>query len=311
MKAVVYTEYGGPEVLHVRDVAIPTPAAAQILVDVVAASVNAVDCTVRRGAGPYQATFPHIPGRDFSGVVRSLAAGVGEFKVGDEVFGVLDLGVEGTYAEVVATSASLVARKPSWLSHPEATAVALTGLTAIHAIENTAKLLPGEAILIHGGAGGVAGFAIQLARSVGATVTTTASAENQNYVRELGAGVAIDYNNEDFSKSSDRYDVVFDTVGGSVLVRSYSVLKSGGRLVWIAPGPDDVDPPRSDVEVKRPIVLRSREYLERIISLLQIGAVVPPPIQRFKMHDVARAHAVSESRHLRGKLVIDVRETNP
>jgi NADPH:quinone reductase-like Zn-dependent oxidoreductase len=299
MKAVVYTEYGGPEVLHVRDVAIPAPAAGQILVDVVAASVNAVDCTVRRGAGPYQATFPHIPGRDFSGVVRSLAPGVGEFKVGDEVFGVLDLGVEGTYAEVGATSASLVARKPSWLSHPEATAVALTGLTAIHAIENTAKLLPGEAILIQGGAGGVGGFAIQLARSVGATVTTTAKRREPKLRQGTRRWRGHRLQQRGFPQVL------------SVLVRSYGVLKSGGRLVWIAPGPDDVEPPRSDVEVKRPIVLRSREYLERVISLLQIGAVVPPPIQRFNMHDVARAHAVSESRHLRGKLVIDIRETNP
>ena len=157
-------------------------------------------------------------------------------KIGDPVFGVMDAGIEGCYAEKVKIKAALVAKKPAKLGHAEAAAMALTSLTAIWALEDTARLKRGETILIQGGAGGVAGFAIQLAKHIGATVITTASARNHDYVRSLGAERIIDYQKEDFTKSVSGCDVVFDTVGGEVQARSYEVLKPGGRLVWIAPG---------------------------------------------------------------------------
>jgi NADPH:quinone reductase-like Zn-dependent oxidoreductase len=189
----------------------------------------------------------------------------------------------------------------------QAAALALTGITAIWAVEDTARLQQGETILIQGGAGGVAGFAIQLAKFLGATVITTASAANADYVRGLGAGRVIDYNAEDFTKVVTGCDVVFDTVGDEVQVRSYSVLKPGGRLVWVAPAPDGFKPPRTDVKVLRPAVSRDRAHLERIVELLNAGAVVPPPIVRYALADAAEAHRVSEARHLRGKLVLAVR----
>ena len=183
----------------------------------------------------------------------------------------------------------------------------MTGITAIWAVEDTAQLQAGETILIQGGAGGVAGFAIQLAKHLGATVITTASAANADYVRSLGADRAVDYNAEDFTKIVSGCDVVFDTVGGDVQLRSYSVLKPGGRLVWVAPAPDGSRPTRTDVKVLRPAVSRDRAHLERIVALLDAGAVSPPPIAQYNLADAAAAHRVSEARHLRGKLVLAVR----
>jgi NADPH:quinone reductase-like Zn-dependent oxidoreductase len=180
-------------------------------------------------------------------------------------------------------------------------------LTALTAIEDTARLKPGETILIHGGAGGVAGFAIQLAKSLGAKVITTASAGNHAYVRNFGADQVIDYNADDFGKIGPICDVVFDTVGGDVQVRSYAVLKPGGRLVWIAPAPDGFRPARSDVQTLRPNVTRDRAHLERMLALVETGAVRPPTIVRYKLADAAQAHRISEARHLQGKLVLDVR----
>jgi NADPH:quinone reductase-like Zn-dependent oxidoreductase len=306
MKAMLLTGHGGPEMLRLGETPDPLAGAGEIVVDVHAASVNAADYKVRLG-GHGGLKFPHILGRDFSGVVAAIGEGVTEFAVGDAVFGVNDAGMEGAYAEKLAIKAAIVARKPDRLSHAQAAAMALTGITAIWAVEDTARLRRGETILIQGGAGGVAGFGIQLAKHIGATVVTTASAANAEYVRGLGADRVIDYNAEDFTKSVSGCDVVFDTVGDDVQVRSYSVLKPGGRLVWVAPAPAGFKPSRTDVEVLRPAVSRDRAHLERIVALLEAGAVVPPPMALYKLADAAEAHRVSEGRHLRGKLVLMVR----
>ena len=153
----------------------------------------------------------------------------------------------------------------------------------------------------------MAGFAIQLAKHIGARVITTASAENHDYVRQLGADQVIDYRTEDFTRVAGPCDVVFDTVGGEVQVRSYEVLKPGGRLVWIAAAPTGFVPSRQDVQVLRPAVERDRAHLERMAELLASGAVWPPAITRYKLADAAEAHRVSEGRHLRGKLVLEAR----
>ncbi len=306
MRAMLLTGHGGPEMLRPGEAPDPIAGPADIVVDVHAASVNAADYKVRLG-GHGALKFPHILGRDFSGVVAAVGEGVTDFAVGDAVFGVNDAGMEGAYAEKLAIKAAIVARKPERLSHVQAAALALTGITAIWAVEDTARLRRGETILIQGGAGGVAGFAIQLAKYLGATVISTASRGNLEYVRGLGADRAIDYNAEDFTKTVTDCDVVFDTVGDQVQVRSYSVLKPGGRLVWIAPAPEGFRPPRADVRVLRPAVSRDRAHLQRIVALLEAGAVVPPPIVTYRLADAAEAHRVSEGRHLRGKLVLTVR----
>jgi len=308
MKAMLLTAHGGPEMMRMGEAADPVAGAGEVVVDVHAASVNGADPKVRRGGGSYRLQrFPHILGRDFSGVISAVGPGVTDLKVGDAVFGVMDQGIEGTYAEKLIIRAALVARKPDTLSHADAAALGLISLTALTALEDTAKLKSGETILIQGGAGGVAGFAIELARHIGATVITTASARNHDYVRRLGADRVIDYNAEDFTAIGPVCDVVFDTVGGDVRAGCYKVLKPGGRLVWIAPAPEGFKVPRTDVQTLRPDVKRDRAHLERMLALVAAGAVRPPAITRYKLADAAEAHAVSEGRHLQGKLVLEVR----
>jgi NADPH:quinone reductase-like Zn-dependent oxidoreductase len=307
MKAVLLTEHGGPEKLRVGDAPDPVAGPGEVVVDVHAASINAADYKVRLGSYDSKLQFPYILGRDFSGVVSALGAGVTDLAVGDPVFGVLDAGKEGAYAEKLAIKAAIIARKPERLSHAEAAALALISITAEWALEDTAKLQAGETVLITGGAGGVAGFAIQLAKHIGATVITTASAGNLDYVRSLGADRAIDYRAEDFSKTVSGCDVVFDTVGGDVRPGCYAVLKPGGRMVWVAPAPAGFQVPRTDVQTLRPAVARDRVHLQRMAELVEAGAVKPPPVTLYKMADAAEAHRVSEGRHLRGKLVLEVR----
>jgi NADPH:quinone reductase-like Zn-dependent oxidoreductase len=246
-------------------------------------------------------------GRDFSGVVSALGEGVTDFKVGDAVFGICTTGQEGAYAEKIAVSAAIIAKKPDGLSHINAAALALTGLTAVTTIEETLKLQRGERILIHGGAGGVASFAIQLAKHIGAHVITTASAANHDYVRGLGADEIIDYNAVDFTKVVSNCDAVFDTVGGEVAQRSFAVLKPGGRAAFIASGPQAPKPNRDDVKSLRPSVGRTRRHLDRIAQLFQESVIRAPEIKLYRLSEAVDAHRLSEARHLRGKLVFQVR----
>jgi NADPH:quinone reductase-like Zn-dependent oxidoreductase len=309
MKAAYFDKFGGPEVLKYGDVPDPVAAPGQVLVDEAAASVNAADWKFRGGEYMRHADvkFPQIPGRDFSGTISALGSGVSDLKVGDAVFGVLEPGREGTYCEKVAIGAVVVGKKPAQLSHVNAAALALTGLTAIDSIEGTLKLQRGETILIQGGAGGVAGFAIQFAKYLGAHVITTTSAANIDYVRGLGADQVIDYNAQDFTKIVKGCDAVFDTVGGDVGQKSFAVLKPGGRAAFIASGAQAPKPDRSDVTALRPPVPRSRKAMERIAQLFEAGAIRPPEVKLYRLSEAADAHRLSQARHFRGKLVFQIR----
>jgi NADPH:quinone reductase-like Zn-dependent oxidoreductase len=307
MKAAFIERHGGPEVLKFGEMPNPVPTPGDIVVEVVAASVNGADWKVREGKSNQLARFPYILGRDFSGVVSAIGDDVRDLRVGDEVFGVCDVGQEGAYAEELAIKAAIVAKKTDRLSHINAAALALAGLTAICTIEGTLKLKAGETILIQGGAGGVASFAIQLSKHLGAHVITTASAANHDYLGKIGADEIIDYNAVDFTKVVKDCDAVFDTVGGDVAQRSFAVLKPGGRAAFIASGAKAPKPDRSDVLALRPSVGRDRQHLERIVALVAVGAVRPPEVTLYKLSEAAAAHEVSESRHFRGKLVLRVR----
>jgi NADPH:quinone reductase-like Zn-dependent oxidoreductase len=307
MKACFFRKYGGPEVLEYGDWPDPTPAPGEVLVDIHAASVNAADWKMRAGQYGAQIKLPHVPGRDFSGVVSAVGKGANDFKVGDAVFGVCEVPREGAYAEKIAIRQEIVARKPEGLSHVQAAAIALAGLTALISLEETLKLKAGETILIQGGAGGVAGFAIALAKHLGARVITTASEANHAYVRSLGADEVIDYRTQDFTKLVSNCDAVFDTAGGDVTDRSFSVLRPGGRLATVAAGAAAPVSPRSDVTSLRPKVNRDRPHLDRVGKLAAQKIVPLPPMVEYALAEAAAAHRVSEARHLRGKLVLRVR----
>ena len=307
MKAAYIEKFGGPEVLTYGDLPDPAAGPGQIVVDTVAASINAADWKVCAGEYGGQPKFPMVLGRDFSGVVSALGAGVQDLKVGDEVFGVLEGGRDGTYCEKIAIGAAIVAKKP-------ASMIACRGRgTRAHRPHRSLldrgllKLKSGETILIQGGAGGVASFAIQLAKHIGARVITTASAANRDYLRELGADEVIDYNTTDFTKAVSNCDAVFDTVGGDVATRSFAVLKPGGRAAFIASGAQAPKPERSDVTSLRPAVGRDRPHLERILELRRVGAVRAPHVMEYSLAKAAEALAVSAARHLKGKLVLKVR----
>jgi NADPH:quinone reductase-like Zn-dependent oxidoreductase len=307
MKAAFIERHGGPEVLKFGEMPDPVAASGEVVVDIVAASVNGADWKVREGKSNQLARFPYILGRDFSGVVSVVGEGVLDLRVGDAVFGVCEIGQEGAYAEKLAIKAAIVASKTDLLSHVDAAALALAGLTAICAIEDTLKLRPGETILIQGGAGGVASFAIQLAKHLGARVITTASAANHDYLRQIGADEIIDYNAVDFTKVARDCDAAFDTVGGDVAHKTFTVLKPGGRAAFIASGAQAPKPDRGDVVALRPSVGRDRQHLERIVALVAAGAVRPPEVTRYRLSEAVAAHRLSESRHFRGKLVFLVR----
>ncbi len=307
MKASYLEKHGGPEVLTYGDLPDPEPAAGEVIVDIHAATVNGADWKVRAG-GTYGEieSFPYVLGRDFSGVVSALGEGVTDFTVGDAVFGVCDRGQEGTYAEKIAMRADIICAKPDSMSHIEAACLSLTGLTALISVEDTLELKSGETILIQGGAGGVAGFAIELAKHLGAHVISTASTGNVDYVTSLGADQVIDYTKEDFTEVVSDVDCVFETVGGPVNAKSFEVVKSGGRVASIASGMQAPDSPRDDVASLRPAVGRDRPHLQRIVELFEAGAVHAPPVTTFTLQQAAEAHRISEGRHLKGKLVFEI-----
>ena len=309
MKAVLMKDFGGAEVLDFEETDDPIPAAGQVLVDIHRATVNPADWKVREGRrrDAVKAAFPHILGRDFSGVVAELGDGVSGLSVGDAVFGVTDTGQEGCYAERLAIRADLCGRKPDAMSHAEAAALALTGLTAMISIEEYLELKKGETILIQGGAGGVGNFAVQFARHMGAHVVTTASGRNHDYLKSLGADEVIDYNETDFTEAVSDVDAVYDLIGGEVQVRSYGVLKSGGRLAWNAPPPAGAEVGRDDIEVLHPNVARDGKYMRRIAELYSDGAIRPPEIREMPLSEIRAAHELSATGHVRGKIVLVVR----
>jgi len=309
MKAVQIDQFGGPEVLQVRDIPDPAVGPGDALIDIHSATVNPADWKFRNGgyAKPAEGFFPHTLGRDFSGVVRELGDGAEGLAVGDEVYGVTPQGADGAYAESICIGADLVGLKPASVSHDQAVALALTTLTAMIALVDTAHLAAGQKLLVQGGAGGVGSVGIQIGHHLGAHVITTASPGNHDYVTGLGAHEVIDYNATDFTEAVSDCDVVFDTVGGQVHARSYSVLKPGGKVVWIGGQPEGFENPRDDVDAMRPDVQRARVFMDRISDFITAGVIKTPEMQFMALDDIRAAHELSATGHVRGKIVLKVR----
>jgi NADPH:quinone reductase-like Zn-dependent oxidoreductase len=237
------TKYGDVNIsLEVQEVSLPTVGANQILIKTHSASFNPIDYKILRGdfkaMGKIQ--FPRGIGRDVSGVIKEVGEKVKQLKVGNKVYSRIDDNFVGTMAEYVISNASDVALIPSNLNHEEAASIPLVGLTSYQALIDIAKLSAGENILIHAGSGGIGTIAIQLAKYLGAKVTTTTSTKNVGLVKDLGADKVIDYTKHSYLDEGAKFDVVFDTLGGKHTLDSFKVLKDGGRVVSISGDLDSV-----------------------------------------------------------------------
>ena len=308
MQAIQIQEFGGPEVLEPREVAVPVPGAGELLVRVSAAGVNPVDTGARSGRSVAltNASLPYVPGFDISGEVVALGPDVSRFGPGDQVYAMLDLRRGGGYAEYVIVKQDEAAGKPANLSHAEAAALPLVALTAWQALFDTADLQPGQTVLIHGGAGGVGSIAVQLAKWRGARVIATGSDYSQEFLREIGADVTVDYRNQRFEDYASDVDMVLDTVGRDTQVRSLGLLREGGILVSLVGLVPEARNPPPGVRAQSILVRPEGAQLEQIGSLLSEGTIRPVVSYLFPLAEAAEAHRQSETRSTRGKIVLEV-----
>jgi NADPH:quinone reductase-like Zn-dependent oxidoreductase len=309
MKAVRFHSYGGPEVLVYEDVPKPAPASGEVVVKVHATSVNPIDWKVRAGhlKSFRDYPLPFILGWDVSGVVESCGMDVTEWKPGDEVYGRPDIGRSGAYAEYIAVQTKDLARKPQKLDHVHSAAIPLAGLTAWQALFDTAGLQSTQKVLIHAAAGGVGHFALQFARQKNVYVAGTASARSQEFLKQLGCDLPINYETTRFEDTVHDFDAVIESLGGEVRQRSWKVLKKGGIMVCL------IGPPPSEEDAKahgsRAAIIWAQtkpDQLAEVAKLVDSGQVRPEIAAVFPLREAAQAHKMSETEHVRGKIVLQV-----
>ena len=318
MRAMVTPQFGGPELFEERDVERPQPGPGEVLVRVVAAGTNPVDAKVRAAGGTRGFEAPVILGADISGVVEEVGPGVTDLAESDEVYYTPEVsgpGSNGAYAEYHVANADIVARKPASLSHQEAAAVPLAGGTAYEAIVRRLAVRVGETVLIHGGAGGVGSFAVQIVRASGARVLASAGTHNQDTLKELGADVTIDYTSEDVIEvalddtAGAGVDAVFDTVGGDLIAKSIQAARVFGRLASIISLQGDLTPGyRLNQTFYGVFLLRERKRLDEMTRLIEREQLRPLVDEVLPLDQVGKAHERLESGHGRGKVVLRVAE---
>jgi NADPH:quinone reductase-like Zn-dependent oxidoreductase len=299
MQAVLIRETGGPDVLHYEEAERPEPGDGQVLIRVHAASVNPTDWKSRRGLS--ETRLPAVLGKDVSGAVEfSRADGFAE---GGDVFGYVP---GGGYAEFAIASADTIAKKPAALSHAQAAALPVAGMTAWQALFDRGRLQRGQTALIAGAAGGVGHLAVQFAKIAGARVIGTGSSHNRDFVLGLGADEYVDYTERDVSEAVSGVDVAFDAVGGETTQSLVPTLREGGVLVTIANAPPEEAARARGARAEVLVMSPSSEQLARIAELVASGEVGVEISELLPLTDVQRAHELSESGHTRGKLVLTV-----
>jgi len=315
MQAVRAYKRGGPEQLVYESAPRPAPAAGEVLVSVHAASITngelAWDATWTDSFdGTGSDRTPVVPSHEVSGVVAELGSAVTGLAVGDEVYGLIPFTRDGATAEYVTVPADALAAKPSRLDHAGAAAVPLAALTAWQALVGHASLTAGQHVLVHGGAGGVGSFAVQIAAALGARVTATASARDREFVAGLGADQVIDYAGDRFEDLVDGADVVLDTVGGDTLARSWAVLRPGGTLISIVQPPNPADAASRGARGVFFVVEPDRTGLEAVTKLIDDGGLTPVVDRVVPLSETRAAYEALQSEHPRGKIVIRVSEDN-
>ncbi|MBA3385114.1 MAG: NADP-dependent oxidoreductase [Chthoniobacterales bacterium] len=308
MKAVRMHAYGGLEVLQFEDAPRPQPNDDQILIRIIAAGVNPVDAKIRQGmfARMMGTKLPLIPGLDVSGIVEEAGANVTKFKPGDAVYACLGFGTQGGYAEYAVAKESEASPKPKGLNHEGAAAMPVAAATAWQALIEIANVSQGQTVLIHGGSGGVGVFAIQIAKARGAKVIATASAANQEFMRELGADRAIDYNATKFEEVVKDVDVVLDSVAGETLQRSYGVVKKGGIIVSLLEPPDKAELDARGIRGTAFMVSPNASLLSDLSKLVEAKKLKPVVSKTFPLAEAAKAQEAIETGHTRGKIVLRV-----
>jgi N-ethylmaleimide reductase len=313
MKAMQYTSFGGPELIQENEVTPPSAVPGDVVIRMAATSVNGADWKLGEGVlqDIVHMDFPFTVGLDFSGVVLDLGAGVEDFAVGDRVYGAVHFDRCGTYAEIIAVPADTVCKAPQSIPLATAAAVPVGAQTAWGALflEDQGNLQPGQTVLIHGGAGGVGSFGVQLANWRGAHVITTASQQNHDYLRSLGANDTIDYRTTRFEDMVHDADLVFDCVGGELASRSVPVIRKGGRLVSIA------SPPSAEVaELAATHDVQSsffpgdprHDTLRQITDLIDAGTLRVIVTEQYPLARAADALAKNQQGHTRGKILLTI-----
>lgn len=317
MKAVRIHAFGGPEVLQLEDVARPVPAADEILVRVYASGVNPADWAVREGGNDVLRPFLTLPmtlGWDAAGVVEQVGSAVTDFQVGDAVYGEPDFPGSGSYAEYCTAKARQFAHKPRSIGFNEAAGVPLAGLTAWTALFEDGQLRAGQRVLIQGAAGGVGSLAVQFAKAKGAYVIGTASAGNLDYLRQLGADEALDYRDPATSIPSQPVDLVLEAAplrDNAERLRTVAALKPGGLLVSVNldfPFSEDVLAALAGKQATGKLSNNQPrgEWLAEMAQLIDAGQVRVVVSRVYPLTQVAEAHRESETRHVRGKLVLEI-----
>ena len=311
-RAVVINEYGGKEKLAEAKVSLPELGADQVLVKVAATSINPIDWKLREGylKQMFPWSFPIILGWDVAGEIVEVGQKVKDYHVGDRIFARPETTRFGTYADYTIVDTNLLAPLPESIAFTDAAAVPLAGLTALQALFDHGSLKAGEKVLIHAGAGGVGTYAIQLAKNAGAYVITTASPRNHELVKKLGADEVIDYHTTDFEEVLTDIDLVFDTMGGEIQKKSFSVLKEHGRLISVLSIEDETLAATKQIEAKAIWLRTNGEQLSELAKLMADGKLVSVigetfPLTRQGVYD---AHALSETHHAVGKIVLDNQE---
>lgn|SRR2546425_2834957 len=308
MKAVRVHRFGPPEVISVEDVPKPEPGEGEVVVHVKAAGVGPWDAWVRSGKSALPQPLPLTLGSDLSGVVDSIGSGVAGLKIGAEVYGVTNERFTGACAEYAVAKATMILPKPATLNHVHAASVPVVAVTAWQMLFDFAKLSSGQSVLIHGGAGNVGGYAVQLAKQAGALVIATASGKDAAYVRALGADGVIDYRGRRFEEGVKEIDVVIDTVGGETLDRSYGVLKRDGIVVSSAARPSKEKAEEYGVRALFFVVQVTTERLRKIAGLIDSGALKTEVGEVLWLDEARRGHEMLEGTpHRRGKIVIKVK----
>lgn len=312
MKALQILRYGGRDAMQLTDNGSkPAAGKGQVLIEVHAASINPIDWKIRAGymKEDLPLTMPATFGGDVSGVVTAVGESVPDLKVGSRVFGYASpvAGGSGSFAEFVAANVSTVAPAPQKATMVEAAALPLVGASAVQALETHIKLQRGQKLLIHGGAGGIGSVAVQLAKSLGAYVATTAAADDLAYVKELHADEVIDYKKEAFEAKLADFDAVFDTVGGDTTKKSFKVLKKGGVLVSMLGQPDAALAQQHGVTAVGQFTQATTDVLKRVAQLVDRGTIRSRIAKTFSLEQAAQAFQLAEEGQPRGKVLFEVK----